>query len=93
MEKYRNFTNITSECLDGKLVELNLSYLDNDNLNVLVSYEVNDYFTLDYQVEVNVKDKVVSFLSHGSHSGIDKVRLNKEPRFDNAVSDYFFGTH
>lgn len=93
MEKYREFESITKEFLDGKLVGLNVDYDQEDKLHLIVSYKCNDYFTLDYELEVNTLDHKVSFLSHGSHKIIDKIRLNNDPKFDNAVTKYFFPTH
>lgn len=91
MEKYRSFKAITSKYLDGKLVGMNMSYPDTDIVRLQISYEVNSFFTLDYEVEVDAVNHKVNFLSHGSHSAFDKIKLKSEPKFDLAVSDYFFG--
>ena len=91
MDKYRSISAITKECLNGKLVGLHMDYNDEKNIHLLVSYKANKYFTLDYELEINNEEHKVEFISHGSHSTFDRVRLAREPRFDNAISNYLLG--
>lgn len=90
MEKYRNFTTITEKYLDGKLVNLSFDYESENKMHVLVSYKCNDYFTLDYELAIDKEHEEVSFLSHSSHKGIDKISLKSDPKFDQAVQKVLF---
>lgn len=91
MDKYRSISAITEECLNGKLVGLHMDYNNDKNIHILVSYKANDYYTLDYEIEVNNKENKVEFISHGSHNTFDRVKLAREPEFDNAISNYLLG--
>jgi hypothetical protein len=89
MEKFRSFKSITDEYLKGKLVDLHLDYKDEDTVNILVSYECNNFFTLDYEVNVDLKKHDVEFVSHGSQKAFQRIRLDKEPEFDMAIKKIF----
>ena len=91
MDKYRSISAITKQCLNGKLVGLHMDYNNENNIHILVSYKANEYFTLDYEIEVNNENNRVEFISHGSHNTFDRVRLDREPAFDNAISHYLLG--
>ncbi len=88
MDKYQSISTMTQNYLNGKLVGLHMDYDSDKNVHILVSYKANDYFTLDYELEVNNKDKKVEFISHGSHNAFERVRLGREPEFDHAISEY-----
>lgn len=90
MEKYRKFTSITEKYLNGKLVGLQVEYPNDSKVHVLVSYECNNFYTLDYELEVDTNTEEVHFLSHGSTSGYGKISLGSEPSFDGAVSELLF---
>ena len=90
MEKFAGFTEITDRFLDGKLEELNISYEDSSHLLVSVTYEYNNYYTLDYKLEVDLSNKSVDFITHHANGSLDKVTLNREQKFEQAVTEYLF---
>lgn len=90
MDKFKNFKSITDQYLGGKLVELNIDYQNENSVKVLVSYECNNFFTLDYEINLDIDHKDVKFISHGSSRAFEKIRLENEPSFDLAVSKFFF---
>ena len=90
MEKFAGFTKITDEFLDGKLEELNISYEDSEHLQVSVTYEYNNYYSLDYKLEIDLSNKSVGFITHHAKGSLDKVELNREQEFEKAVSEYLF---
>lgn len=90
MDKFKSFKSITDKYLGGKLVELHMDYVDENKVSVLVSYECNNFFTLDYELGVDLDHKDVKFVSHGSSKAFEKIRLGSEPHFDKAVSKFFF---
>lgn len=90
MDKYEIISTITEKCLDGKLVGLHMDYISDRNVHILVSYKVNNFFTLDYELEVDKQENKVEFISHGSHNAFERVRLDREPSFDSAISEYLF---
>lgn len=90
MEKFKSFKSITDKYLGGKLVDLQMDYQDEERVNVLVSYECNNFFTLEYEIRIDLIRKNVKFLSHGSTKAFETIRLGNEPKFDNAVSEFFF---
>jgi hypothetical protein len=90
MEKYTSFTKITTKYLHGTLEELNVCYGDNNTMNVNVAYEYNNYYTLNYEVVVDMDTKSVEFVCHRSNGGLNRVDLNRELGFEKAVSNYFF---
>jgi|LGVF01.2.fsa_nt_gb hypothetical protein len=92
MEKYAGFTKITTEFLSGKLEELSLSYEDASHLQVSITYEYNNYYWLDYQLEVDLTSKKVDFISHHANGSLDKVELNREVEFEQAVGEYLFSS-
>lgn len=90
MEKYRSFTAITNEFLDGSLVELDMKYAKSDKINIVVIYKFNDFMNLCYELEVDLTEKKVEFLSHGSNGAYDKVRLGRDMKFETAVQKILF---
>jgi len=90
MDKFKSFKSITDKYLGGKLIELHIDYQDGKNVNVLVSYECNNCFTLDYEIDLDIEHEDVKFISHGSSRAFEKIRLGSEPTFDKAVSKFFF---
>lgn len=90
MEKFAGFTEITDKFLDGKLEELNISYEDPKHLQVSVTYEYNNYYSLDYKLEVDLSDKSVDFITHHAKGSLDRVELNREQEFEQAVTKYLF---
>jgi hypothetical protein len=90
MDKFKSFKLITDQYLDGKLVELKADYIDENHVKLLISYECNNFFTLDYEMSVDLDSKDIHFISHGSNKAFEKIRLSNEPSFDKAVSKYFF---
>lgn len=90
MEKFAGFTEITDKFLDGKLEELNISYEDSSHLQVSVTYEYNTYYTLDYKLEIDLSNKSVDFITHHANGSLDKVALNREQEFEEAVTEYLF---
>ena len=90
MEKYKSFTAITDKYLDGKLIELDVKYDQEDKIHLLVLYKFNDFMKLCYELQVNIKSQEIDFLSHGSNGAFDKVRLDRDAKFESAVSDVFF---
>lgn len=90
MEKFAGFTKITNKFLHGTLEELKFNYEDKDHLQVSVTYEYNNYYWLDYQIEINLRNKQVDFVAHHAKGSLDKVELNREVEFENAVSEYLF---
>jgi hypothetical protein len=90
MEKYASFTKITDEFLHGKLEELNINYDDESHLKVSVTYEYNNYYWLDYKLEVNLTDHSIDFIAHHAKGSLDKVELTRETEFEQAVGDYLF---
>ncbi len=90
MEKFSSFTEITDKYLHGKLEELNVSYGDNKSLNVNIAYEYNNYYTLNYEVFVDLNERAVNFIAHRSSGGLNKIDLNREKGFEEAISNYFF---
>ena len=90
MEKYAGFTKITDKFLNGKLEELKLSYEDESHLQVSITYEYNNYYWLDYKLEIDLLDKTVDFITHHAKGSLDKVELNREAEFEQAVTEYLF---
>ncbi len=90
MEKFAGFTEITNKFLDGRLEELNLSYEDSSHLQVSITYEYNNYYSLDYKLEVDLTSKSVDFITHHAKGSLDRVELNREREFEEAVTDYLF---
>jgi hypothetical protein len=90
MEKFSGLSKLTKDYLDGKLVGLNFAYHEDNRFNILLTYQPNSYFTLDYEVEVNGDNRTVNFLFHGSKKGYDKVNLDDVVEFDQAVYQYLF---
>lgn len=90
MEKYKSFTAITNEYLDGKLIELDMKYDKEDEIHLEILYKFNDFMKLVYEVSVDTKTEKVNFLSHGSNGSFDKVRLTRDIKFETAVSKVFF---
>jgi len=90
MDKFKSFKSITDKYLGGKLVDLRIDYHNDSNVNVLVSYKCNNFFTLNYELDLDIDHKDVRFVSHGSSKAFENIRLNGEPKFDKAVSEYFF---
>ncbi|AIO18379.1 hypothetical protein KQ51_00494 [Candidatus Izimaplasma bacterium HR1] len=90
MEKYADFTKITDRFLNGKLEELNLSYEDENHLQVSITYEYNNYYWMDYKLEVNLLNKSVDFITHHAKGSLDRVELNREAEFEEAVTQYLF---
>ena len=90
MEKFANFTEITDKFLDGKLEELNLSYEDAKHLQVSITYEYNNFYLLDYKLEVDLSSKSVDFITHHANGSLDRVELNREQEFEQAVGEYLF---
>lgn len=90
MEKFSCFTRLTKEYLHGTLEELQVKY-DNPNvMHVNIGYEYNNYYILNYEVEIDIQHKNVCFISHRSNSGLNKVELNRESQFEDALTNYFF---
>lgn len=90
MEKYKNIGTITDEFLHGSLIELELKYNTDDNIHLQILYRFNDFMKLSYEISLDlVKEKAI-FLSHGSNGAFDKVRLDREPKFDSALENVFF---
>ena len=92
MEKFKSLSTITHDYLDGNMVGLNISYSSQDKMKVLVSYQVNKYFNLDYELLVDTTNEKVEFIAHGSHNAFDRIKLGNEPKFDLAIGNYFFPT-
>ncbi len=92
MEKYASFTKITNKFLNGRLGELVLNYEDENHLQVSVTYEYNDYYWLDYQLEVNLLNKQIDFIAHHAKGSLNKVELTRDKDFENAVSKYLFSS-
>jgi hypothetical protein len=90
MDKFKSFKLITDKYLGGKLVDLHIDYQNEKIVNVLVSYECNNFFTLDYEIDLDIDKHDVKFISHGSSRAFEKIRLSSEPTFDKAVSNFFF---
>jgi hypothetical protein len=92
MEKYARFTKITNDILKGRLSGLSFNYENKNQLHVIVSYELNDYFWLDYELDVDLEHKHIDYASHHSKGSINKVELNREKEFEEAVSEFFFAS-
>ena len=90
MEKFASFGKITDEFLNGKLEELVVDYENDHMMAVKVSYEYNNYYTIDYEVEIDITSKEVNFRGHSSQGYLNKVDLNREKGYEQAVSKYFF---
>lgn len=90
MEKFAGFTEITNKFLDGRLEELRLNYEDQDHLQVSVTYEYNNYYSLDYKLEVDLSNKSVDFITHHANGSLDRVELNRDKEFEQAVTEYLF---
>ncbi len=90
MEKFTSFGKITNKYLHGDLGELILNYEDENHLQVSVSYEYNNFYMLDYEVEINLLNKSIDFISHRSKGSLNRVNLSREKEFEQAVSDYLF---
>lgn len=90
MEKFAGFTEITNKFLDGKLEELNLSYEDAEHLAVSVTYEYNNYYSLDYKLEIDLSNKSVDFITHHAKGSLDKVELARDREFERAVTEFLF---
>ena len=92
MEKFAGFTEITNRFLNGRLEGLNLSYEDSDHLRVSITYEYNNYYSLDYKLEVELSSKSVDFITHHAKGSLDRVELNREQEFEKAVTEYLFSS-
>lgn len=90
MEKFASFGKITNQYLNGHLEELILDYESDHTFAVKVSYEYNNYYLLDYEVEVDTNKKEVIFRKHSSHGYLNKIDLNREKGYEKAVSNFFF---
>lgn len=90
MEKYKSLTTITDKYLDGKLIELDIRYNNDNEIHLEVLYQFNSFMKLCYELNVNINDKEINFLSHGSNGAFDKVRLGREENFEIAVQKLFF---
>jgi len=90
VEKFSGLSKLTKEYLDGKLVGLHFQYQDHERFNILLTYQPNRYFSLDYELEVDGMNETVHFLFHGSKKGYDKVTLEDVVEFDQAVYQYLF---
>lgn len=90
MDKFRSFKLITDQYLNGKLVDLVVDYKQENEVNVLVCYEAGKFFTLEYELNLDVEKGNVNFVSHGSTRAFQKISLGNEPAFDHAVSQLLF---
>ena len=92
MEKFASFGKITNKFLHGNLGELSINYEDENHLKVSVTYEYNNYYLLDYLLEVNLLDRSIDFIAHHAKGSLDRVELNREEEFEKAVSEYLFSS-
>jgi hypothetical protein len=92
MEKYTRFTKITDQFLNGKLGELAFNYENKNHLHVIVTYEFSNYYWIDYELDVDLEHKSIESASHHSNGSMNKVNLNREKDFEDAVSNFFFAS-
>lgn len=90
MEKYSGFAKITDKYLRGNLEQLIIDYEDEKHFTVEVVYEMNNYYSYDYKMEIDIDSKSVDFLAHNSKGSLNKVNLLQEKAFENAISNYLF---
>lgn len=90
MEKYEYLSKITNEYLSGKLTKLVVSYDDPESMFLSVVYKIGDYHTFDYELNVDMHNKEVSFIDHQTESPLNKVSLQRKYDFETAVKSYFF---
>lgn len=90
MEKYSGFAKITDKYLRGNLEQLIIDYEDENHFTVEVVYEMNNYYSYDYKMEIDIDSKSVDFLAHNSKGSLNKVNLLQEKAFEKAISNYLF---
>lgn len=88
MEKYKNISVFTKEYLKGKLNKLTIEY-ENDNVVLIsVTYEDDHQYWFDYQLSLNNQNEEISFMHHVCSNVIGAVALDRDNRFEKAVTSY-----
>lgn len=90
MEKYASISKITEKYLDGRLCKLTMEYDTPEQLMLSVLYEDQNDYWFDYQLQIDRTEEKVSFLRHHSEGILKSAELNRESRFEKAISNYFF---
>ncbi len=88
MEKYDRISKITQDYLDGKLGKLHLNYNDNHSLDLVIEYQDSHEIWFDYEMILDLKTGKVCTASHQSEGYLNKVTLDRQIQFEDAVQKY-----
>ncbi len=87
MRKYVEVSKLTNEFLQGTLKRLEIDYENLNDVIVAVSYEDIHSSKIDYRLRINGMSSV-NFLSHQCRDAYGKFSLNRDQKFETALTEY-----
>ena len=92
MKEYAEIASITNQYLGGSLDRLTIEYKEENSLFISILYCGDHDILYDYDIEVDSSNKKFSFLGHHSKSMLHKFSLDRDTKFELALTTYLFSS-
>lgn len=89
MEKYSGLAEITHDLLHAELLNLAISYENNNYLDIHIEYK-DDVYLYDYELGINKIKHCTEFIHHTCNGHGAETELKRNIAFEKAVEDYLF---
>jgi hypothetical protein len=89
MNEYDKIAELTKQYLEGNLHKLTMEFSKPSSLTLSIVYEDDHDTTIEYDVQVDPKQHITSFLGHKMAKVLYKVTLDRDVDFEEAICDYF----
>jgi|LGOV01.1.fsa_nt_gb hypothetical protein len=92
MKKYGKLAEITKNYLSGDLYRLTTEYNNGSDLKISILYEDEYDYKCEYDIEVHSSTKELDFIGHNSRGVLYKIDLDRDKKFEYAITNYLFST-
>ncbi|MCF7927361.1 MAG: hypothetical protein K9L74_07305 [Candidatus Izimaplasma sp.] len=90
MEKFDGISTITEKFLNGHLDNMQLDYIDENEIIIVLTYHDKFQYEYCYKLAVRKDEKDIEFITHTSTNMRYKSKLNDNENLDKALSDFLF---